>query len=126
MVVLAGFAMAALLLAGVGLYGVLALSVAQRTREVGVRMALGAQRHEILKLVLRRAGLLVGSGLAIGIAAALASGRAVAGLLYGVTAHDVPTMLVVVLFVGATALLATCLPARRAMRVEPLQALKAE
>jgi putative ABC transport system permease protein len=126
MVILAGFAIAALLLAGVGLYGVLALSVAQRTREVGVRMALGAQRHEILTLVLRRAGLLVGSGLAIGVAAALASGRAVAGLLYGVTAHDLPTMLVVVLFVGATALVATCLPARRAMRVEPLEALKAE
>jgi putative ABC transport system permease protein len=123
---LGGFASAAVLLAAVGLYGVLAFAVAQRTREIGVRVALGAQRRDVYRLVMRRGGLLLGMGLALGIAATLALGRLVAGLLYGVTPRDPVTMVTVALFLTAVAIIATYLPARRAMHVDPLVALRAE
>jgi putative ABC transport system permease protein len=125
-VFLGSFAAAALLLASIGLYGVIAFGVTQRTREIGVRVALGAQHRDVLRLVMQRGMLLVGAGLAIGIIASLAMGRMVAGLLYGVTPTDPTTLLAVTLFLAAVAMLATYLPARRATRVDPILALKAD
>jgi putative ABC transport system permease protein len=126
MLLLGSFAGAAVLLAGIGLYGVMVFGVTQRTREIGVRVALGAQRGDVLRLVMRRGMLLVGIGLAIGTAGALALGRIVAGLLYGVTPADLPTMVTVAVFLAAVAMVATYLPARRAARVDPIAALKTE
>jgi putative ABC transport system permease protein len=126
MLLLGSFAAAALLLAAIGLYGVIAFSVTQRTREIGVRVALGAQPRDVVRLVMRRAILLIAAGLAIGIAAALALGGLVARLLYGVTPADPATLLAVALFLAAVAMLATYLPARRATRVDPIVALRAE
>jgi putative ABC transport system permease protein len=126
MLLLGSFAAAAVLLAAIGLYGVIAFGVAQRTREIGVRVALGAQHGDVLRLVMRRGMLLTGIGLAIGIAAALALGRVMAGLLYGVTPNDPATLVSVALFLAAVAMLATYLPARRATRVHPMVALRTE
>jgi putative ABC transport system permease protein len=126
MLLIVGFAAAALLMAAIGLYGVIAFSVAQSTREIGVRVALGAQYRDVLHLVMRRGALLVGSGLVVGIVSALVLGRFVASLLYGVTPSDPATLLAVTLFLAAVALLATYLPACRATRVDPMVALKAE
>ena len=126
MLLLASFAGAALLVAAIGLYGVIAFAVTQRTREIGVRVALGAQRRDVLRLVMQRGMLLIATGLAIGLAAALALGRVVAGLLYGIRPSDPATLFAVTLFLAAVAILATYLPARRATRVDPMVALKAE
>ncbi len=126
MLVLGGFAAAALLLAAIGLYGVIAFGVAQRTREIGIRVALGAEQRDVVGLVMQRGMRLTATGLAIGIAGALALGRVVAGLLYGVTPTDPATLLAVALFLAAVAMLATYLPARRAARVDPMLALRAE
>jgi ABC-type antimicrobial peptide transport system permease subunit len=123
---LGGFAGAALLLAAIGLYGVIAFAVAQRTREIGVRVVLGAQRRDVYQLVMRRGGLLLGIGLALGIAGALVLGRLVSGLLYGITPGDPVTLVAVTLLLATVAVVATYLPARRAMRVDPLVALRAE
>ncbi len=124
MTLLAAFAGVALLLAAVGLYGVMALSVTQRTRELGIRMALGASRAAVLRMVMTQGAVLVGIGLAAGLLAALAGGRALATLLYGVSGHDLPTLGVVTLTLAAAALLACWLPARRATRVDPMVALR--
>jgi putative ABC transport system permease protein len=126
MLLLGGFAASAFLLAAIGIYGVIAFGVTQRTREIGVRIALGAERRDVLRLVMRRATLLIGTGLAIGIAAALALGRVLAGLVYGVVPTDPPTLLAVALFMAAVAMFATYLPARRATQVDPMVALRAE
>lgn len=126
LLLLGSFAAAALLLVAIGLYGVIAFSVTRRTREIGVRVALGARSRDVLWLVMRRAILLLGTGLAIGTAASLALGRAIAGLLYGVTPADPATLLAMALFLAIVALLATYLPARRAARVDPTVALRAE
>jgi predicted permease len=123
---LSSFAVAALILAAIGLYGVIAFSVTQRTREIGIRVALGAQRSDVLRLVMRHGVLLTGTGLAIGFVAALALGRAVAGLLYGIAPSDPATLLTAALFLAAVATLATYLPARRAVRVDPMVALRTE
>jgi putative ABC transport system permease protein len=120
------FAAAALLLAAIGLYGVLAFSVAQRTREIGVRVALGAQPRDILRLVMQRGVLLIGAGLAIGMVAALALGGLLAGLLYGVKPADPATLLAVAVVLAAVGMLASYLPARRATGVDPVVALRAE
>jgi putative ABC transport system permease protein len=120
------FAAIALLLAAIGLYGVIAFGVADRTREIGVRVALGAKRRDVLLLVMQRGMLLTGIGLAIGLMAALALGRVVASLLYGVSPTDSLTLLAVALFLTAVAMLATYLPARRATRVDPMVALRIE
>jgi putative ABC transport system permease protein len=126
MLLLGSFAAAALLLAAIGLYGVMAVGVTQRTREIGVRVALGAEPADVLRLVMQRGMLLTGTGLAIGSVAALALGRVVAGLLYGITPTDPVTLLTAVLFLAAVAMLATYLPARRAARLDPMAALRAE
>jgi putative ABC transport system permease protein len=126
MLVLGAFAAAALLLAAIGLYGVLAYTVAQRTREIGVRVALGAGSRDILLLVVGRGARLVAAGLVLGLALALMLGRFVAGLLYGVTPSDAPTLAIVTLFLTLVACVATYLPARRAARVDPIVALRAE
>jgi putative ABC transport system permease protein len=126
MLLLGSFAGGALLLTTIGLYGVIAFSVTQRTREIGVRVALGAQHGDVLGLVMRRGILLVGTGLAIGIPAALVLGRILTGLLYGVSPTDPLTLLSVAVFLTAVAMLATYLPARRAARVDPMVALRSE
>ena len=126
MLLLGTFAAAALLLAAIGLYGVIAFSVAQRTREIGVRVALGAQRRDVLRLVMGRGILLIGLGLAVGTAAALALGRVIAGLLYGIKPADPATLVAVALFLAGVAVLATYVPARRATHVDPMVALRAE
>jgi putative ABC transport system permease protein len=123
---LSGLGALAMIIAGIGLYGVLAFAVAQRTREIGVRMALGAAAGQVLRGVLREAAVLIGGGLAIGSAAAALLGRLVANLLYGVSATD-PWIYTVgsgmLLAVGMTA---AFLPARRASHVDPIQALRYE
>jgi putative ABC transport system permease protein len=126
MLLLGSFAGAALLLAAIGLYGVIAFNVTQRTQEIGVRVALGAQYGDVLQLVMQRGVLLMGTGLVIGIAVALALGHVVAGLLYGVTPTDPATLVAVAFFLSAVTMLATYLPARRAARVDPLVALRYE
>lgn len=120
------FGVAGLLLTAVGLYGVLAFIVAQRTREIGVRIALGAERRTVIAEVLRRGALLAGIGAGVGIAAAAALGRTIEALLFGVHAHDPVAYGAVVAILFATALLASWLPARRAARVDPMVALREE
>jgi putative ABC transport system permease protein len=118
------FAVSALVLAVIGIYGVMAYSVAQRTHEFGVRMALGAEPRNVLLLVLRGAVRLVILGLSIGIPAAFAMGRGLGGLLYGVRPGDPATFVGIPLLLGIVALLASMVPARRATRVEPIVALR--
>jgi putative ABC transport system permease protein len=126
MMLLGIFATVAMILAAIGIYGVIAYSVTQRTREIGIRMALGAQRPQMLGLVLRQSLTVVVIGLAIGLVAARAATRLLASLLYGVGANDVFTYATVVFLLGAAGLLASYIPARRAMKVDPMIALRAE
>jgi predicted permease len=114
------------LLAAIGLYGVVAFSVARRTREIGVRMALGAQPSGVLRLVMRQGFTLAGVGLAIGAALAALAGTALSGLLYGISAFDPVAWLLAALTLLAAAALANLVPARRAMRVDPMTALRTE
>jgi predicted permease len=123
---LGGFASLALVLAAVGIYGVISHSVACRTREIGVRMTLGAQRRTILAMVVKRALLLAGAGVAIGIAGGLALTRFLRSMLFGVSATDPAVFTGVSLFLLAVAALAGYLPARRASRVDPVVALRRE
>ena len=126
MMLLAVFAAVAMVLAAIGIYGVIAYSVTQRTREIGIRMALGAQRTQMLGMVLRQSMLLVVIGIAIGFVVALAATRVMSTLLYGVSANDLSIYAVVITLLGAAALLASYIPARRAMRVDPMVALRYE
>ncbi len=126
MVLLGVFAGAALLLAMVGLYGIMAYITSQRTTEIGIRMALGAQRSDMLRLVLRQSFLLVGAGVVLGILAALGATRLLASLLFGIGSADFPTYAAVVTLLALAALIASYIPARRAMRVDPMVALRHE
>ena len=126
MVMVAVFAGAALLLAMVGLYGIMAYITAERTTEVGIRMALGAQRGDVLRLILRQSFALVSLGVAAGVLAAFGGTRLLATFLYGVSATDFTTYGAVILLLGLAALLASYIPARRAMRVDPIVALRHE
>jgi predicted permease len=126
MLVLSGFAIASLVLAGVGLYGTLAYLTSQRTQEFGVRVALGASAASILRLVLGEGCLLAGLGAALGLAGAFAVTRTLRGLLYGVTPIDGVTIAGVVALLGTVALVAIGWPAWRASRVDPTTALRAE
>lgn len=120
------FAVVAFVLASVGIYGVMSYSVTQRTNEIGIRIALGASRPNVMSLVLKRGLLLAGGGVVIGIIGSLALTRLLTTLLFGVSATDPPTFVVVSLLLMAVALLATYIPARRAMRIDPLEALRYE
>ncbi len=126
MVLLAVFAAVAMTLAAIGIYGVIAYSVAQRTREIGIRMALGAQRTQMLQMILRQSLTLVAIGLTSGFVVALAATRVMRTLLYGVGANDFSTYAIVFFLLGGTALLASYIPARRAMKVDPMIALRYE
>jgi ABC-type antimicrobial peptide transport system permease subunit len=120
---LGAFGMLALLLATVGIYGVMAYSVAQRTREIGVRMALGADARELLALIIREGGRITVLGLGIGIIAALVLTRFISSLLYGIRPADAVSFAGAVLVLTASAIVACYIPARRAIRVDPVVAL---
>ncbi len=126
MLLVASFGALAILLASIGLYGVISYSVAQRTREIGIRMALGAGRHEVFRMILGQGTKLAGLGIAIGVVAAFGAARMMTSFLYGVEADDPLTFAGVPLFLLAIALLACYIPARRAMRVDPMTALRDE
>jgi predicted permease len=121
-----GFAVIALLLGVVGLYGVIAYSVSQRTREIGVRMALGAQRSSVYQLVLSEAGRLISIGVVLGLAGSVGVAMLMGKLLFGVQAWDATTLAGVAVLLTVSALLASYLPARRAAMVNPTEALRAE
>ena len=121
-----GFAVLALSLGVVGLYGVIAYSVTQRTREIGVRMALGAQRSSVYQLILREAGWLVGVGICVGLLCSIAAASLMGSLLFGVRAWDVTTLAAVAVVLACSALLASYIPARRAAKVDPMVALRCE
>src|SRR5256714_14926140 len=123
---LGGFGVLALLLAAIGIYGVVSYSVAQRTREIGVRMALGAKEKHVLRLVLGQGLFVIAVGLALGLLLAVASTRVIVGFLYGVGAAEPLPFAGVPLLLGFVALVASYIPARRATKVDPLKALRYE
>lgn len=120
------FGVLALTLAVVGLYGTMSYAVSERTHEIGVRIALGAQRADILRLVLRRGLIITAAGIMLGVVAALLGGRAIAGLLFDVSARDLSILGAAGSAVTFATLAASYLPAARATRVDPVEALRAE
>jgi putative ABC transport system permease protein len=120
------FAAMALLLAALGIYGVVSFSVAQRTQEIGVRMALGAQESDVFRLVLREGAVLAVIGVLAGIALSFAATRAIQSWLFGIERGDIQTFAATAVALVAIAVAASYLPARRAMKVDPLLAMRAE
>lgn len=125
-IVMAVFGVLALILAGVGLFGLMAYSVSRRTHEIGVRVALGAERSDVLALLLRRGVLITGCGIAIGLLLAWGAGRFMESTLFGTVRLDVQTYVVFALVLAAVSMLASYLPARRALKIDPSEALRAE
>ena len=123
---LSAFAILALLLAAIGIYGVISYAVTQRTREIGVRMALGATPSGMLSLILAESLRLIFFGVVVGVAAAFALTRMLASMLYGVTSTDPVIFISVTLLLTVIALAACLIPARRAMRIDPMVALRHE
>jgi putative ABC transport system permease protein len=123
-ILLGGFAAFALAIAAVGLFGVLSYAVAQRSREIAVRTALGATPAQILGMVIRQGLTIAGAGILVGVAAAVALARSLATLLYGVTSHDTVTFVSVPLLLLAVTAIACFVPARRAARLDPLRVLR--
>jgi len=126
MMLLGCFAGVAMVLAAIGIYGVIAYTVAQRTKEIGIRMALGAQKIDMLTMILRQSFTVIGIGLLVGLFGALAVTRLMSSLLYGVSANDLSIYAVVTIVLSGAALVATYFPARRAMAVDPMVALRYE
>jgi ABC-type antimicrobial peptide transport system permease subunit len=120
------FGFVAAFITAIGLYGVLAFSIAQRTREIGVRMALGATRGAVVKLVLREVLMITGCSVVIAVPLSIALSSFVKNQLYGISYSDPKTLIFVVLAIGAVALVAASLPARRAVQVQPITALRYE
>ena len=124
--VLGAFSALALVLAAIGIYGVVSYSAAQRTQEIGIRMALGAQPGDVLRMVMAQGARLAALGLATGIVAALALTRFLASLLYGVSSSDPTTFVTVTVLLAVTAMAASYIPARRTLRIDPIRALRSE
>jgi ABC-type antimicrobial peptide transport system permease subunit len=120
------FAAMALILAATGIFGVISYSVSRRTNEIGIRVALGASRSTILRMILRETLILAAVGLAVGLPCALAASHLIAHMLFGVSANDPLTLAAVAFTLAAVAALAGFLPARRAMQVDPMVALRHE
>ena len=125
-VLVGSFAAVAWLMGAIGLYGVIAYSVSQRTREIGVRMALGAEQRSVSRLVLREAGWLTAAGIAIGLVLSIGAATLMRDLLFGVRSWDLSTLMAVAIALGLSSLLASYIPARRAAAVNPVDALRAE
>jgi putative ABC transport system permease protein len=126
MLLLGLFAAVALTLAAIGIFGVMSYSVTQQTREIGIRMALGANGADVVRIVLRHAGVLVLVGVSVGVGLALVAGRALSSMLFELSPADPATLAAVSILLGTIALLASYLPARRATRIDPAVALRAE
>ena len=122
----ASFGVLAAILASIGIYGVLAYATAQRTREIGIRIALGATRKEVVRLVVTEVVWLLAAGLAAGVPISLLLSQAVRGQLFGVSAYDIPTLAVVCLMIATVAFASSALPARRAATADPMVALRYE
>jgi len=125
-VLLASFGVLALVLAATGVYGIMAYAVSRRTREIGIRMALGAVPSQVARLVLSRTAIMLTVGAAIGLALAFAGGTFFSQILYGISAHDPTTYICAIALMAAVACIACWLPARRAIRVDPVIALRSE